>query len=342
MQQETHPHLREKFQLLIGRPRPDDLVPVTSHKPKNRDDEEANEEECRLYCFRNDGDLVRAMSWNHQDFCHAISNKQLPRSRIPSFLRLFTVPGVPDKVEDDDEWDALARKPLLAFCAEVASRGGVDVLSCPWDRFVADATAGNSNPGEEGRLLIEAAPFALWHRSAESFRQPHRAGSTENAATALQVLQVGHRARVALDIGSSINWRPAHVFLFQDVIIDADHRRRFIPMLPAPEVAHGFVMPEPLIVQGKDYLYLPLGDRKTGELGLFAVPAGWGFRRRLVAVVTEKPVVPEIYNPSEKEWEIHPNRLDNLVVQLSHMNKFGAWHLFVFDYLVSEPQNAEA
>lgn len=259
----------------------------------------------------------------------------LPRNTLAKFLRLFDLPAVPETVQAGDEWEKLVVFPIERFCAEVKQRGGRDFLSSSWDLLVASAQREHPQWRQEaGHLTVQSAPAAQWRKTTQPgtglrFLAKGQPNPAANEVSDLPRHSVGEWARIELAVDDVLRERPLHVLMFQDVVIDADSRRRFIPLLPSPPTE--FVMPKPILDQPGAYLYLPREDTH-GEAQYFEVPAGWGARRRVTAVVTQKPVAADIYAPAAHGWEIGSARLERLAQRLGHQ-AYGAWALFTYDYL---------
>lgn len=260
----------------------------------------------------------------------------LPRKMLPKFLHLFGLADVPEQVQAGDEWEQLVVHPIERFCTEVKQRGGRDFLSSPWDLLVASALRAHPQwRQEEEHLTVQSAPAADWRKTTQPgaglrFLAKGQPNPATNAVSDLPHLQAGDWARIELYVGDDVlSEHPLYVLMFQDVVLDGDARRRFIPLLPSPPSE--FVMPNAILDQPGACLALP-GEDTHGEAQYFEIPAGWGARRRVTAVVTQKPVAADIYAP-EHGWEIGPARLERLAQRLGHQ-AYGAWALFTYDYLV--------
>lgn len=253
----------------------------------------------------------------------------LPRSKLPDFLRLFGLPGVPDQVQPKDEWCRLATITYELFFAEVKRKGGLLFVQSRWDQFVAAVQANSQSYPDGAGLFVTSAPANEWERTRQEVKLDRfQAKGQPNpvASAGGQVLHGGDLAQLELYVGDVIAFRPLHILMFQDVVLDPDSRRTFIPTLPSPPTE--FVMPEPIIRNRDDLVVVPGDDRQQ-----FEVPADWGPRRRVMALVTRREVSPDIYSPKSHGWEIRPDRLDYLAEQLDR-KAYGEWALFVLDYLV--------
>ena len=337
------PHLLEKVRLLYGH--------ATYRTDQGTSAPLLNQRQLAQALAIDAGDLSRALNGESRrsskldsDFSDAYREGHcapfLPQRVLPRWLRLFGLEKVPDRLAPDDPWCKLAALPFEDFLAEVKKHGGLTFLRSPWDRFVAARSRPVDAPGGKGHasekkavegLTIESKAAADWRRPSRNDRflapgQPDPATDV----TGLPVHYVEDRARITLIVGKAARERPLHVFIFQDVVIDG--RRHFIPLLPAPPT--DFVMPQPRLPNPDlhdDYLLLPCGGTPDHPQ-LFEVPASWGIRRRLTAVVAQKAVGADVYDAQRDQWEIAPERLDRLADGLER-RAYGAWALFVLDYL---------
>jgi hypothetical protein len=280
-------------------------------------------------------DLGKAIKLGQKEISLALSGDSgtvlpyLPLSKLPKFLNLLGLDDVPQVLADDDQWVEIVKMPLPAFCAEIARRGGIRLLHSKWDEFVAQVGAAPS--GREGNTLrILAGPPEEW-KTLTRMLAPGQPDPLAELGAGLPTLHVGDWACIELEVGR-IAERQLHVFMFQDIVLETNSQHTYIPLLPSPPTR--FVMPQPRIASG-ECLFIP-GCDSNKEQQYFQVPAGWGSRRRLAAVLTQHKVDDQVYSPEQNDgWTISAGRLDELAMRLERKD-FGRWQLLVFDYIVRE------
>lgn len=305
--------------------------------------------------FKTQRDVAEKLQLDPADLTRCMKEQRIPTSRIPGFLGFFelTVPEwgrktESDMTEEETAWIKLAQEPYAAFCARVRLAGGDDFsgeAGKTWRSFV-------DSLGKTRLPPANSKAFEIVARSREEWRQPPPGpgavrmlppGARDPAKIRpahLPLVHAGDLARIFLDTRVALPKRNveadgAYVFLFQDVVIS--RRRHILPLVPYPS-GSSVIMPSEKLKGGRDgdpVLQVPLPG---GKEGFMEIPSGWGVRRSIFAVVTDRMLDEEILCESRTQEQLQIERLDLLAARFADEALWpqGSYAVWELEYAVEE------
>jgi hypothetical protein len=268
-------------------------------------------------------DVAEALGMNRADFNRALhgihpydhpNQPYLPEGKVKGLLGLFDVSC---DGRDDTELFDIVGAPFNRFREEVKRAGGKDYVSGQWDGLVA-AKSSPVNQASFAALSLERKGTASTLRLLfESEPNPY-----EDAGLGLDTFHVGDHVRIRVDfgpaLGSEFSTTDAYLFILQDYRPERENTRRF----RAVAINHRY--------NGEG----TFPSENKGKPKYLIVPANWGARRTLIALVTERCLHASDVG-TEPGAELSQGMLDGLAENLQRKH-YGKYYVWLYDYYVED------